>query len=140
MHYYFSDPEFFTSHDMQAADVISNDLLVSFYKKELLSLKNINNEIASNNFKNQKINELTWSASKTDLIELVYALKFSGALNGGMVQVKQIMEVLETLFDIDLGNYYKTYSEIKNRSKDRAKFLNKLSESLVARLEQDDSL
>jgi len=136
----FSDPEFFTSHDMQAADVIANDLLVAFYKKELLSLNNISTEIIHNNFKNQKANNLTWSASKTDLIELVYALKFSGALNGGMVQVKQIIEVLETLFEIDLGNFYKTYYEIKNRSKDRSKFLNKLSESLLARLEQDDSL
>ncbi len=136
----FSDPEFFTSHDMQAAEVISNDLLVTFYKKELLSLSNISTEIIHNNFKNPIANNLTWSASKTDLIELIYALKFSGALNGGMVQVKQIIEVVETLFEIDLGNFYKTYSEIKNRSKDRAKFLNKLSESLVARLEQDDSL
>ena len=57
-----------------------------------------------------------------------------------MVQVKQIMEGLEILFEIDLGNYYKTYYEIKNRSKDRAKFLNKLADSLVARLEQDESL
>jgi hypothetical protein len=136
----FSDPEFCTSYGMRAAEVISNDLLVDFYKKELLSLNNIGKEITNNNFKKTIVNNLTWSASKTDLIELVYALKFSGALNGGMVQVKQIIEVVETLFEIDLGNFYKTYSEIKNRNKDRAKFLNKLADSLVARLEQDDSL
>lgn len=135
-----SDPEFFTSHDMKAAEVIAYDLLNDFYKNELLSLDNISNEIVNNKFKNQLENNLTWSASKTDLIELVYALKFSGALNGGAVQVKQIIEVLEILFEIDLGNFYKTYSEIKNRSKDRTKFLNKLSESLVSRLEYDDSL
>lgn len=135
-----SDPEFFTSHDMKAAEIIASDLLFDFYKKELLSLDNISNEIVNNKFKNKIKNNITWSASKTDLIELVYALKFSGALNGGAVQVKQIIEVLETLFEIDLGNFYKTYSEIKNRSKDRAKFLNKLSENLISRLEYDDSL
>ncbi len=135
-----SDPEFFTSHDMKAAEVISNDLLVVFFKKELLALKNVSDEIINNNFKNKIDNKVTWSASKTDLIELVYALKYSGAINGGMVQVKQIIEVVETLFEIDLGNFYKTYSEVKNRSKDRTKFLNKLSESLISRLEYDDSL
>jgi len=134
------DPEFFTSHDMNAAEVIAYDLLVQFYKKELLSLENINKEEVSNSFKNKEDNQLIWSASKTDLIELVYALKYSGALNGGMVQVKQIIETVEVLFEIDLGNFYKTYSEIKTRCKDRAKFLNKLSESLVSRLEYDDGL
>ena len=136
----FSDPEFFTSHDMKAAEVISNDLLVIFFKKELLSLNHISKEIVHNKFKNKLENNLTWTATKTDLIELVYALKYSGALNGGAVQVKQIIEVLEVVFEIDLGNFYKTYSEIKSRTKDRAKFLNKLSKNLVSRLEQEDSL
>ena len=125
---------------MKAAEVISNDLLVIFFKKELLSLNNISEEIVNNKFKNKLENNLTWTATKTDLIELVYALKYSGSLNGGAVQVKQIIEVLEVVFEIDLGNFYKTYSEIKSRTKDRAKFLNKLSENLVSRLEQDDSL
>lgn len=135
-----SDPEFFTSHDMKAAEVIAYDLLIDFYKKELLSINNLSKEITNNNFINQLDTKLTWSASKTDLIELVYALKYAGAINGGAVQVKQIIDSLEILFQIDLNNYYKTYSEIKNRSNNRSKFLTKLSESLVSRLEYDDSL
>lgn len=140
----FSDPEFCTSHDMKAAEVIANDLLVVFFKKEFQTLNNVSTEIINNSFSNningQNSHQLTWSASKTDLIELIYALKVSGALNGGMVQMKQVVEVAEKVFQIDLGNFYKTYTEIKSRNKDRTKFLNKLSESLVSRLEYEDSL
>jgi hypothetical protein len=100
----------------------------------------IGNEVIYNYFKGPVKNNLTWTATKTDLIELVYALKYSGAINGGAAQVKEITKSLETFFDIDLGNFYKTYSEIKSRTKDRSKFLNKLSENLVSRLEQDDSI
>jgi hypothetical protein len=135
-----SDPDFFTSHDMKASVVISNDLLRGFYKNELSILDMIGNEVLYNDIKGPVENNLTWTATKTDLIELVYALKYSGAINGGAAQVKEITESLEIFFDIDLGNFYKTYSEIKSRTKDRSKFLNKLSENLVSRLEQDDSI
>ena len=135
-----SDPEFFTSHDMKAATIISNDLLRGFYKKELEALTTINNHAFYDDFKNPIENNLTWTASKTDLIELIYALKYSGAINAGAVQVKEITQVLESVFDINLGNFYKTYSEIKSRTKDRAKFLNKLSENLISKIEQEDSI
>lgn len=135
-----SDPDFFTSHDMKASVVISNDLLRSFYKNELSILDMISNEVLYNDFKGPVENNLTWTATKTDLIELVYALKYSGAINGGAAQVKEITESLEAFFDIDLGNFYKTYSEIKSRTKDRSKFLDKLSENLVSKIEQDDSI
>lgn len=135
-----SDPEFYTSHDMKAAAVISNDLLRSFYKKELVVLDAINNQDFYKNFKNPTENNLTWTATKTDLIELAYALKYSGAINGGNIQVKEITESLENIFDIELGNFYKTYTEIKSRAKDRSKFLDKLSENLISRIEQEEGL
>ena len=136
----YPDPEFFTSHDMFAAKVISYDFLTEFYKKELLVLKNI--ETGVYDTKNTNVSDicLCWTASKTDLIELIYALKVSGAINGGTGQVKQITESMEALFNIDLGNYYKTYSEIKNRSKERTKFLLKLVDSLLSKLDYDDGL
>jgi len=36
----------------------------------------------------------------------------------------------EKTFDIDLGNYYKTVTEIKDRKNGRTKFLNMLSANL----------
>ncbi len=47
--------------------------------------------------------------------------------------------VCSTLFDIDLGNVYKTYSEIKSRGIDKTKFLDKLKASLETRMDYEDS-
>lgn len=135
-----SDPDFSTSHDIKAATIISNDLLRDFYKKELVVLDTMSSPDFYDNFKNPVDNNFTWTASKTDLIELIYALKHSGSINAGAVQVKEITQFLESIFDIDLGNFYKTYSEIKNRTKERTKFLEKLSENLISKIEQEDSL
>ena len=134
------DPEFFTSHCLLASQVLSYDLLTEFYKKELLNLKKIENGHFNTSVESSIDWNINWTASKTDLIELIYALKVSGAIDGGVGNINQISKVLSELFNVELGNFYKTYSEIKNRSKDRTKFLNKLVQSLQAKLDYDDSL
>jgi hypothetical protein len=136
--YHFIDPEFSTSHDDVVAKIIAYDLLTTFYKQELRALKN------------QKITPLTemptlsfqkisWTASKTDLVELLYATYAIGAIQNGNVDIKSLAKLFETLFDIDLGNFYKTYGEIRAREKDRTKFLDKMKFSLLRKMENDDN-
>ena len=84
------------------------------------------------------VSGLSWAASKTDLIELIYALKVSGSINGGDSQIKQLTDVFGKLFNVDLGNYYKTYADIKNRNKEQTKFLLKLTSNLTEKLELED--
>ncbi|MFC2109322.1 RteC domain-containing protein [Bacteroidota bacterium] len=135
-----SDPEFNTSHDMLAAEVVAYDLLTRFYMKELEVIKN-ENESCPDAKKNKKLNssDLLWTSSKADLIELIYALKASGSINGGDSHIKQLTDVFGSMFNIDLGNYYKTYADIKNRNKDQTKFLMKLTSKLAERLELEDA-
>lgn len=134
------DPEFHTSHDLKAAEVLAYDLLTTFYKQELTIINKINGGVFETN--NNALTEcnINWTATKTDLIELIYALKVSGAIDGGTGNINQISQQLSTMFNLDLGNFYKTYAEIKNRSKDRTKFLNKLIKSLQAKLDYDDGM
>ncbi len=42
------------------------------------------------------------------------------------------------LFDIDLGNFYRTYLEIRERKMDRTRFINLLKQSLEKRMQDDD--
>ena len=131
------DSEFYTSHDTLAAEVITYDLLTNFYKTEINKLK----EVASSKTKNIKSKSpLSWTASKTDLIELIYALKISGAVNTGHINTKELVTTFSSLFNIDVSNYYKTYSEIKNRNTERSKFLNRLLQDFEAKLEYDDGI
>ena len=131
--------EFYTSHDTLAAEVIAYDLLTNFYKKEINKLKNITSGVFNDTEKFDSV-ELSWTASKTDLVELIYALKVSKSINSGNVNTKELTTLLSNVFNIDITNVYKTFSEIKNRNQERTKFLNKLTFSLGEKLEYDDGL
>lgn len=133
------DSEFYTSHDTLAAEVISYDLLTNFYKKEIKKLKSISSGKFDDDNKRVQ-SSLKWTASKTDLVELIYALKISGAVNTGHINTKELVTVFSSVFNIEVSNYYKTYSEIKNRNTERSKFLNKLLQDFEAKLEYDDGI
>jgi hypothetical protein len=137
--HYFIDPEFSTSHDNLAAQVISYDLLSNYYQCELKSLRIQNENIAVQETSPAILNGLSWTASKTDLVELIYALHSSGAIRNGQAELSKMAEVCATLFDLKLNNFYKTYAEIKNREKDTTKFLDQLKTSLEKRIDHDNA-
>lgn len=136
---HFSDPEFSTSHDNLVGKFIAYDLLVNFYNDELLLLKKIESGNYAEETKPEILKDLSWTATKTDLVEIIYALQASGALRNGQAEISRIANVCSNLFEIDLGNVYKTYSEIKSREIDRTKFIDKLKVSLETRMNYDDS-
>lgn len=121
---YNFDENFTTSHCHQVAHVLANDLLEVFLRKE--SEKEFNVVIK----KEEHLTVLKWSASKVALIELAYALHQSNCFNGGNIEFSEIMRSFEKTLDIDLGNYYKTVTEIKDRKNGRTKFLHRLSDNL----------
>ncbi len=135
----YLDSEFYTSHDTLAAEVIAYDLLTNFYKQEINKLKSISSGKFDDNKKRNQ-SSLNWTASKTDLVELVYALKVSGAINTGNINTKELVSIFSSLFNIEVSNHYKIYSDIKNRSTERTKFLKKLVEDFQTKLEYDDGI
>lgn len=92
----YLDTEFYTSHDTLAAEVIAYDLLTNFYKKEISKLKSISSGKFDEDNKSIKT-PLNWTASKTDLVELVYALKVSGAINTGNINTKELVSIFSSL-------------------------------------------
>jgi hypothetical protein len=81
--------------------------------------------------------KLTWTDSKVNLIELAYALHAKGCLNHGKADIKQIVELLEFVFQIDLGNFYGVFQQnIRLRKlKSTTEFLNQLVEYLKRRMD-----
>ncbi|WP_452228959.1 RteC domain-containing protein [Lacinutrix sp. MEBiC02404] len=137
--HYYTDPEFSTTHDNLAAQVISYDLLSNYYQRKMKLLKKQNENITIEEISPAILNGLSWTASKTDLIELLYALHSSGAIRNGQAELSKMAEVCATLFDLKLNNFYKTYAEIKNREKDTTKFLDQLKRSLEKRIDLDNA-
>lgn len=58
-----------------------------------------------------------WTGPKVALTEYLYGLVYSGMINNGQVQVKELAELLQFIFDIDLGNYYRSRQEMYTRKK-----------------------
>lgn len=86
----------------------------------------------------ERPSKLFWTGSKTDLIELIYALHASNTINSGTVDIKELASHFEHFYNVDLGNYYHTFIEIRSRKTGRTKFLDKLIEMLKQRMEALD--
>lgn len=67
----------------------------------------------------------------------MYALHQSGVFNNGHSDIKAIAAYFENIFDVDLGNYYRTYLELKIRQ-DRTKFLDSLRENFIRKIEDEE--
>lgn len=83
--------------------------------------------------------ELKWTSSKSALVEMIYGLNAVGAVNDGKMEVKRIAFWMGSTFNIDIGDVYKTYAEIKNRKGNRSKFLDSLAEGLNNRMNADEA-
>jgi len=51
------------------------------------------------------------------MIELMYALQVSGVFHKSATDVKMIVTYFEKIFNVDLGNYYRTFRDIRGRKK-----------------------
>tara|TARA_B100000965_G_scaffold405066_1_gene437738 strand:- start:1432 stop:1773 length:342 start_codon:yes stop_codon:yes gene_type:complete len=82
--------------------------------------------------------KMTWTDSKVALIELMYALHARGVFNHGRADLKEISKCMEDTFGVDLGQYHRTFLEIRIRKTGRTKFLDSLHESLIRRMDEAD--
>ncbi len=133
-HVYELDPKFCTSHDFKVSTILANDLLQVYLENELNKL---DFQTASRDNHITPKNRLQWTGSKVSLIELLYALHTSGVFNNGNTDIKAIAAYLEKTFDIELGDYYRAYLELKLRH-NPTKFIDSLRDNFLRKIEEDD--
>ena len=129
------DPNFSTGYDYKVAKIIANEMLRIYLNKRLQKLAN-DNQIEDNLQRCLKY-PLRFTGKKVSLIELGYSLVSSGDINNGNVEIKEMMNFLSTIFNIDLGDYYASYIAMKER-KNRTAYLHSLIENLIKRMNEDD--
>lgn len=134
IHVFELDPEFCTSHDFKVATILANDLLQVHLENELTKLDFQTNTKVKTIGVEQTLN---WTGSKVALVELLYALQISGVFNNGNADIKTIAAYFEKVFDIELGDYYRTYLELKLRH-NPTKFIDSLRENFTRKIEEDD--
>lgn len=129
--YFETDQSFSTSHDYKVAKIIANDL-IQVYIENQLNTKNYN--------KISHESSLNWTGNKTALTELIYALYSLGVFENGNVDIKLISKTFERTFNIDLGDFYHTFMELKSRKINRTKFLDSLRDALIKKMDEQDEM
>ncbi len=132
---YFQDVEFCTSHDVLLAKLKAKKKLLAFLEYRL---NNLDKETLPPF--GAPVSNLRWSGSKADLTELIYGLYSQKIINNGNAELKEIAMAMAQAFNFQIGDIYKTFSEIRIRKKSRTKFLNDLSQSLSNKMNRLDSL
>ncbi|MCW3072882.1 MAG: hypothetical protein JWO44_2772 [Bacteroidetes bacterium] len=128
------DMNFRTSHDNKVAEILANEQLIKYIETELDKLETIPPaEVKS--VQNSK-QQLKWTDSKVALIELIYALHSSGSLNKGVLDLKELVLALSLLLNVELGDFYRTWAEIKIR-KEPTRYLDSLKVNLENRIMVD---
>lgn len=136
--YYFeTDTSFSTSHDFKVARILANDLIQLYIEDQLIMIENKDLGDKSQRKPNTK---LIWTSSKVALTELIYALHSEGVFNNGATDLKDIAENFEHIFEIDLGQYRRTFLEIRARKNDKTKFITTLNDALLKRMENSDEV
>ena len=131
--HFLIDDQFSTCQDGTVATIMAYDMLIVYLRKEVDDLDN--NMEPTKNTPMEKPSKLFWTGSKTDLIELLYALHTSKSINGGTVDIKEMASHFEYFYNVDLGNYYHTFIDIRSRKSSRTRFLDRLIEMLNQRME-----
>lgn len=134
--HFLIDDQFSTCQDGTVATIMAYDMLIVYLRKEVDDLNN-NMEPTKNTIM-EKPSKLFWTGSKTDLIELLYALHASESINGGTVDIKEMASHFEHFYNVDLGNYYHTFIEIRSRKTSKTRFMDKLIQLLNQRMESLD--
>ena len=129
------DPNFSTGYDYKVAKIIANEMLRIYLNKRLVKLET-NNQI-EDNLQTYLKYPFRFTGKKVFLIELGYSLVTSGDINNGNVEIKEMMKVLSSVFQVDLGDYYAAYIAMKER-KDRTAYLHHLIDNLTKRMNEDD--
>lgn len=130
------DPTFSTGGSSILSSLMAYEKVNDELVNEIEYLKNGNDTVNSTGDK--KGTTIIWTDSKSDLIELAYALHSRGSINKGSCQVQQIITALEIAFKIKTGNFYRTFQSMRIRKKNRTVLLDSLKESLIKRMDDTD--
>jgi len=78
----------------------------------------------------------TWTASKTDLVELIYVLDSAKCINHGNINLKALASYFENIFNVCIGDKYRIYLEIRERKGSHTQFLDHLKDKLTERIDE----
>ena len=132
---YETDLNFTTFYDHKISKIIAFGLLSEFINE---SINKVDQKNALTKANSSNASELVWTGSKVSLVELLYALQSAGSFNNGSIGIKTLASELQLLFNVDIGNYYRVFQEMRIRKSSRTSFMDQLKDRLVKRMDESD--
>ena len=132
----YMDDDFATNLDTTFAKFMGYKLAIEYFQKEIekLSLNPNENQLQNNIHRSN----LTWTGTKVEATEMIYALHACRVFNNGNAGIKEIADTFQGTFNIDLGDYYHSFSEIKKRKNLIPRFLNFAIVKLLAYIKDSE--
>lgn len=127
------DHSFSTIQSYKVSKLFAYELLRIYLNSAIASIQLSDSAELKSNEK-----RLQWTGSKVSLIELIYSLQTAGVVNNGTADIKLLTDFFERVFQLDLGNVYNVFQEMRIRKKNRSSFLDQLKERLIQRMDEAD--
>ena len=127
-----TEEEYLSDCSTSLSLIMANERISAFLKKSIRELETGKNETSVPK------SHMLWTDSKAALIELAYALHSRGSVNQGKSDVKSIIQILEETFNVETGNFYRTFQSMRIRKKNRTVYLDNLKDSLEKRMDEAD--
>ena len=126
---------FSTNQDYIFARFRANCMLQDFLIKKVTRLENAAaEELAGRVLTRCK---RRWTGDKINLIEIAYGIYFTGQMNDGKADIKEIIAWLETSLNIDLSQAYRMFLDIRRRkTTSYTKFLESMCASIAQHIEE----
>ncbi|WP_430811055.1 MULTISPECIES: RteC domain-containing protein [unclassified Carboxylicivirga] len=134
--YSIVDSDFATSKDYLFAEFKAHEKIIHFLESELFKLKALKKKRFKSLEEWLTKSPFHWTDSKAAITEIIYAITYSGSINNGNVEIKELAKYFCLLFNIDDLDFYRIYLDIRLRD-NQTIYLDKLKKRLNIKIEED---
>jgi len=128
------DPRFSTVYSFQFAKMQAYEHFSNYLQQCIYRLEHPGMEQKEEGKKSRNM----WTDSKAALIELAYGIYARGSVNHGKADIKEIITALEVIFNVNLGNFYRTFQNLRIRKKNRTPYLDATRNDLIKTMDNAD--
>ncbi|WP_205511527.1 RteC domain-containing protein [Longitalea arenae] len=132
------DGIFTTSGDGKLAELMAYELLLKYIDDRLNPGCKLIEPAPGSAVQRAHQTPLNCTASRTDVVELGYALYAAGFFNYGNASIKDIMAFLSKVLQIDLEHHQRIYYQIRERKRNLTKYLDELKNGFVRYVDRGD--
>ena len=136
--YFERDAKFSTYYDFKVAKIMANEMLSVYINSKLSETDRLQHQNSANISTLLPKVKITWTGKKAELVEQIYAWVEANSFNNGNVNIKDMVNYVERVFNIDLGDFYHIFLEMRERKGSRTIFLDKLIKLLNQRMGNAD--